>query len=63
MLLSPEIVDNYLQSQKSSRDESEIQQKVYNRQDLIEKMNKHNRMKVENAMELVKNISDLFIGG
>jgi hypothetical protein len=36
--------------------------KVYNRQQLIEKMDRHNRVKVAHSMELVKNIADMFIG-
>ena len=36
--------------------------KVYNREQLIEKMERHNKAKVQHAMELVKNISDAFIG-
>jgi len=36
--------------------------RVYNREQLIEKMNKHNQIKVAHTMELVKNISDDFIG-
>ena len=37
-------------------------QKVYNREQLVEKMEKHNREKVRESMELIKNIADIFIG-